>query len=194
MPLTFSDKSHAITCVAGLIITLDYIFNDDISILLGLDVLAPLQSMIYIYISDKQLSHGTLIVTDERVMVRLPLEMRKGLKEKNMALASIFRYVERKEGLAKAQLMIHTLRAQESLVYEIPTVHVSDPADLGESTDVVPSFPFLEEWNNSQKESLPYGEPLLAGKLLTDGRFVCPSTPLYSSTPTDVSEPPPSSL
>ena len=80
MPLTFSDKNHSITCVAGLIITLDYIFNDDISILLGLDVLAPLQSMIYI--SDKQLSHGTLIVTDERVMVRLPLEMRKGLKEK----------------------------------------------------------------------------------------------------------------
>ena len=112
-----------------------------------------------------------------------------------MALASIFRYVERTEGPAKAQLMIHTLRAQESLVYEIPTVHVSDPADLGECTDAVPPFPFLDEWNNNQKESLPYGEPLLIGKLLYRWKFYLPlNASLFFDAQTDVSEPPPSNL
>ena len=73
IPLTFQMGTDNVVCIAGLIITLDYIFSDNISLLLGLDVLAPMDARIHV--SEKR--QNTFILTDGGQKVSLPLEMRR---------------------------------------------------------------------------------------------------------------------
>ena len=109
----------------------------------------------------------------------IPLEMRKGIREQNVALASAFNLVEQRDGPSKAQFMIHELRARESLMNEMPVIHVDDPQQVSdELLKSVPPFPFVKERSASQQEEQP--QP---GKIMPDGNFVCSKLPPLDYSP-----------